>query len=83
MSAEPNLSYPANVAIVPDGVIPVPPMTHEEVCNEMLPKWWLLFIQNISEIPDRTSPEDQPDAYVATREELEEAAMSAIEQLCN
>lgn len=44
-----------------------------------LPSWWPAFIQNVCELPDRTSPEDEPEAMVATAEELESCAMAAIE----
>ncbi|WP_331693537.1 hypothetical protein [Pandoraea sputorum] len=45
-----------------------------------LPSWWPDFIQNVCELPDRTSPEDEPEAMVATAEELESCALRAIEE---
>ncbi|OZI26674.1 hypothetical protein CAL26_04960 [Bordetella genomosp. 9] len=44
-----------------------------------LPVWWGTFIQNISEIPDRNSPDDEPEAMIATRDDLENCALNAIE----
>ncbi|MGD1323550.1 hypothetical protein ACNHE5_01080 [Pandoraea pnomenusa] len=44
-----------------------------------LPSWWPDFIQNVCELPDRSSPEDEPEAMIATAEELESCALSAIE----
>ncbi|MEF3066344.1 hypothetical protein [Pandoraea apista] len=44
-----------------------------------LPSWWPDFIQNVCELPDRTSPDDEPDAMVATAQELEDCALRAIE----
>lgn len=44
-----------------------------------LPRWWQDFIQNVCEIPDRNSPEDEPEAMVATAQELEFCALRAIE----
>lgn len=44
-----------------------------------LPAWWDDFIQNVCEIPDRNSPEDEPEAMVATAKELEFCALRAIE----
>lgn len=46
----------------------------------MLPVWWDNFILNVCEIPDRTSPEDEPDAMIATAEELEACALNAMER---
>ena len=43
-----------------------------------LPPWWGTFIQNVCEIPDRTSPEDEPEAMIATAGELESCALAAI-----
>ena len=45
-----------------------------------LPTWWPKFIENICELPDRNSPEDEPEALVATPDELENCAMRAMEQ---
>jgi len=44
-----------------------------------LPEWWSRFIQNVCEIPDRTSPDDEPEALVATEAELVACALRAIE----
>lgn len=44
-----------------------------------LPAWWPDFITNVCEIPDRNSPEDEPDAMIATAKELEGCALRAIE----
>ena len=46
-----------------------------------LPDWWNQFIENVCEIPDRNSPEDEPEAMIATAEELETCALRAIESL--
>lgn len=45
-----------------------------------LPAWWDAFILNICELPDRTSPEDEPLAMIATADELEGCALRAIER---
>lgn len=44
-----------------------------------LPGWWPDFIQNVTELPDRNSPEDEPDAMIATAEELGTCAVNAID----
>lgn len=44
-----------------------------------LPEWWNKFIQGVCEIADRSSPEDEPDAIVATPDELAACALNAIE----
>jgi hypothetical protein len=43
-----------------------------------LPDWFDAFLTNVCEIPDRNSPDDEPDAIVATLEELRECALNAI-----
>ncbi|HDV6320889.1 TPA: hypothetical protein RJR38_002721 [Burkholderia multivorans] len=45
-----------------------------------LPHWFELFLTNVCEIPDRNSPEGEPDAIVATLDELRNCALNAIEQ---
>ncbi|KVC49872.1 hypothetical protein WS58_06280 [Burkholderia pseudomultivorans] len=45
-----------------------------------LPHWFEMFLTNVCEIPDRNSPGDEPDAIVATLDELRNCAMNAIEQ---
>jgi hypothetical protein len=45
-----------------------------------LPAWFDTFIRNVCELPDRNSPEDEPEAIVATPEELKQCALNAIEQ---
>jgi hypothetical protein len=42
-----------------------------------LPSWWPDFIQCVAELPDRNSPEDEPDAMIATAEELGACAIAA------
>ncbi|MBA1366799.1 hypothetical protein [Burkholderia gladioli] len=44
-----------------------------------LPAWFDMFLTNVCEIPDRNSPEGEPDAIVATLEELKNCALNAIE----
>jgi hypothetical protein len=44
-----------------------------------LPSWFEAFLVNVCEIPDRNSPEDEPEAIVATLAELRDCALSAIE----
>lgn len=44
-----------------------------------LPSWWPDFIQSVAELPDRNSPEDEPDAMVATADELGTCAINAID----
>jgi hypothetical protein len=46
-----------------------------------LPVWFDSFLMNVAEIPDRTSPEDEPDAMIATAEELRGCALNAIENM--
>lgn len=45
-----------------------------------LPAWFDTFLINVCEIPDRNSPEDEPEVIVATLEELKSCALNAIEQ---
>ncbi|HEM8998854.1 TPA: hypothetical protein U2T46_000889 [Burkholderia cenocepacia] len=45
-----------------------------------LPHWFDMFLTNVCEIPDRNSPEGEPDAIVATLDELRDCAVNAIEQ---
>ncbi|MBR8344180.1 hypothetical protein [Burkholderia ambifaria] len=45
-----------------------------------LPHWFDAFLTNVCEIPDRNSPEGEPDAVVASRDELRNCAINAIEQ---
>jgi hypothetical protein len=44
-----------------------------------LPAWFDTFLTNVCEIPDRNSPEDEPEAMIATAEELRNCAINAIE----
>lgn len=44
-----------------------------------LPEWFDAFLTNVCEIPDRNSRDDEPDAIVATLEELKSCALNAIE----
>jgi len=44
-----------------------------------LPQWFDAFLTNVCEIPDRNSPEDEPEAIVATLDELRACALNAIE----
>ncbi|WP_331708750.1 DUF551 domain-containing protein [Pandoraea sputorum] len=55
------------------------PAAQSEGQEAILPVWWPDFIQNVCELPDRSSPENEPEAMVATAEELENCAMRAIE----
>ncbi|WP_063807636.1 hypothetical protein [Burkholderia cepacia] len=48
--------------------------------HEELPHWFEMFLTNVCEISDRNSPDGEPDAIVATLEELRNCALSAIEQ---
>lgn len=48
--------------------------------NELLPEWFNQFLTNVCELPDRNSPDDEPEAVVATLEELRNCAIDAIEQ---
>ncbi|WP_249207064.1 hypothetical protein [Burkholderia cenocepacia] len=47
---------------------------------EELPHWFEMFLTNVCEISDRNSPDGEPDAIVATLEELRNCALNAIEQ---
>ncbi|MDF0501581.1 hypothetical protein POK33_12720 [Burkholderia cenocepacia] len=51
-----------------------------EESPDELPHWFEMFLTNVCEIPDRNSPEDEPDAVVATLDELRNCALNAIEQ---
>lgn len=42
-----------------------------------LPTWWPNFIQCVAELPDRNSPEGEPDAMIATADELGACALAA------
>ena len=44
-----------------------------------MPAWFDAFLTNVCEIPDRNSPDDEPEAIVATLEELKACALNAIE----
>ncbi|WP_230955190.1 hypothetical protein [Burkholderia anthina] len=48
--------------------------------HEELPHWFEMFLTNVCEISDRNSPDGEPDAIVATLEELRNCALNAIEQ---
>lgn len=43
-----------------------------------LPPWWSAFVQNVCELPDRNTPDGEPEAMIVTVEELENAALVAI-----
>lgn len=45
-----------------------------------LPSWFDAFLVNVCELSDRNSPENEPNAIVATPEELRSCALNAIEQ---
>ncbi|MGG2044866.1 hypothetical protein [Burkholderia gladioli] len=45
-----------------------------------LPAWFDTFLTNVCEIPDRNSPDGEPDAIIATLVELKNCALNAIEQ---
>ncbi|WP_322073373.1 hypothetical protein [Burkholderia cepacia] len=57
---------------------PVPAMEAEAA--DELPHWFEIFLTNVCELPDRNSPEGEPDAIVATLDELRNCALNAIEQ---
>jgi len=38
--------------------------------NNNIDDWFDAFFQRVCELPDRNSPENEPNAIVATREEL-------------
>jgi hypothetical protein len=44
-----------------------------------LPEWFDAFLTNVCEMPDRNSPEGEPDAIVATLQELRDCALNAID----
>ncbi|WP_333907158.1 hypothetical protein [Delftia acidovorans] len=48
-----------------------------DASDPALPSWWPDFIQCVAELPDRNSPEDEPDAMIATAEELGACAIAA------
>ncbi|WP_208452170.1 hypothetical protein [Burkholderia gladioli] len=45
-----------------------------------LPSWFDTFLTNVCEIPDRNSPVGEPDAIIATLDELKNCALNAIEE---
>ncbi|WP_244128533.1 hypothetical protein [Burkholderia gladioli] len=45
-----------------------------------LPAWFDTFLTRVCEIPDRNSPDGEPDAIVATLGELKHCALNAIEE---
>ena len=45
-----------------------------------LPAWFDTFLTNVCEIPDRNSPVGEPDAIIATLNELKHCALNAIEE---
>ncbi|MDN7803151.1 hypothetical protein [Burkholderia gladioli] len=45
-----------------------------------LPAWFDTFLTNVCEIPDRNSPVGEPDAIIATLDELKNCALNAIEK---
>jgi hypothetical protein len=47
----------------------------------VLPIWWSDFITNICDIPGRTSPEGEPEAIIATIDELRHCALASIEAI--
>lgn len=49
----------------------------QEDARDALPCWWPDFIQNVAELPDRNSPEDEPEAMIATADELGACAIAA------
>jgi hypothetical protein len=50
-----------------------------EAGDPVLPVWFDTFLTNVCEIPDRNSPEGEPEAMIATAEELRNCALNAIE----
>ena len=48
-----------------------------DASDPALPSWWPDFIQCVAELPDRNSPEGEPDAMIATAEELGACAIAA------
>jgi hypothetical protein len=47
--------------------------------SSIAPPWWDGFIQRVCELPDRSSPDDDPDAIVATEQELLTCYLCTIE----
>ncbi|MDR0226123.1 MAG: DUF4406 domain-containing protein [Burkholderiaceae bacterium] len=60
-----------------DGAEPVGAAPAAPAVDAALPSWWPDFIQCVAELPDRNSPEDEPDAMIATAEELGACALAA------
>ncbi|MCA8120485.1 hypothetical protein LGN07_17320 [Burkholderia cepacia] len=56
------------------------PLAMKAGAPEELPHWFEMFLTNVCEISDRNSPDGEPDAIVATLEELRNCALNAIEQ---
>jgi hypothetical protein len=61
----------------PIGTVTVSTMEQGE--RGALPEWFDAFLTNVCEMPDRNSPDDEPDAIVATLQELRACALNAIE----
>ncbi len=57
-----------------------PADAQQEPVTPTLPPWWFEFIVAVCELPDRNSPEGEPDAMVATEDELASCALAAIER---
>jgi hypothetical protein len=55
------------------------PAAPAQSAEPVLPVWFDAFLTNVCELPDRNSPEDEPEAIVATLEELKSCALNAIE----
>ena len=45
-----------------------------------LPTWFDNFLRNVAELPNRNSPDDEPEAMIATSNELRNCAVNAIDQ---
>lgn len=60
---------------------PASPSGEDSADGATLPAWFDAFLTNVCEIPDRNSPEDEPEAIIATLEELKSCALNAIESV--
>ena len=79
MPEEVQAAYDKAWAIVFAGPAPAaaPAAPAVDASDPALPSWWPDFIQCVAELPDRNSPEDEPDAMIATAEELGSCALAA------
>jgi hypothetical protein len=65
------------MAVMGNGRVTAPAAPAVDASDPALPSWWPDFIQCVAELPDRNSPEGEPDAMIATADELGACALAA------